>query len=96
MEEEEHNVNVPLTAILGGVRPAKVVLPDNYPQKSEQDDKKLWPMILLLRKSPIAESATGRTALTQYLTLCPHTHCPRQLFPTQTVTVLMRLPTTTS
>ncbi len=54
VEEEGHNVDIPRTAMLGGERPAKVVLPDNYPQKSEQDDKTLWPMILMLRKSPFA------------------------------------------
>lgn len=48
VKEEEHNINIPRTAMLGGERPAKVVLPDNYPQKSEHNDKKLWPMILML------------------------------------------------
>ena len=50
-EEEEHNVNIPRTATLGGDRPAKVVLPDNYPTNSEKDDEKeakLWPMIMML------------------------------------------------
>lgn len=62
VKEEEHNINIPRTAMLGGERPAKVVLPDNYPQKSEHNDKKLWPMILMLRKSPIAESVKDRTS----------------------------------
>jgi len=47
-EEEEHHVNIPRTATLGGERPAKVVLPEAFPTKSEEDDEKLWPMILML------------------------------------------------